>query len=233
MILETIPSYLYVQYRDEPVFRADTQKYYAIPQEGVASIAITGLGPPGTPVSDLQAFVNSYNVITQQYLNSVNTLNLPIYTKQIGYMLDWVASGLYGVIRPTLPVAVEFSPDGVYNTKEYNSIAYNQDVENVSNTFYPVTDDYFKRILTWNFYKGDGFQYTTSWLKRRIKRFLDGIDGVSPDIQETYDISVSYTAPVTITITIADTYPAQILQSAIAAGAVYLPFQYSYVVDLV
>lgn len=231
MLTEIIPSYLYWQYQDEPVGEVENG-IYAIAGVAIAGDAITGTYPTATPKSDLQAFVDSYNTLAQQFLNSVNLLGLPVYTGLEGLMLDWAAEGIYGIERPTLPVAVEFSPEGVYNTQEYNLRAYNEDYENVSDTFFPVTDDYYKRIITWNFYKGDGFQYNTTWLKRRVKRFIDGINGVSPDIQETYDISVTY-AGNEVTITVTDSYPAQILHAAIDAGVVFLPFQYTYVMDLI
>lgn len=231
MLTEIIPSYLYWQYQDEPV-NNEISGIYAIAGVAIAGEAIAGTYPAVNPKSDLQAFVDAYNELAQQMLNSMNLLGLPVYTGLSGNMLDWAAEGIYGIQRPTLPVAVAFSPEGVYNTEAYNVLPYNWDVENLSNQFYPVTDDYFKRIITWNFYKGDGFQYTTTWLKRRVKRFINGVNGVNPDIQDTYEISVTY-AGNTVTISVADSYPALILQAAIDAGVVYLPFQYTYVVDLI
>ena len=52
----------------------------------------------------------------------------------------------------------------------------------VSWSFDPaVTDDVFKRILTWHFYKGDGKNFSVRWLKRRIWRFLQGANGTDFD----------------------------------------------------
>ena len=206
MLTETIPSYLYVQYQDEPE---------------------TGVGS----VSDLQAFVNAYNSIAQGYLNSVNDLRLPIYTAQTGAMLDWVAFGIYGTQRPALSSGNTFSPLGVYNTVPYNTTAYSEDVKEGEIIVYNVTDDYFKRILTWNFYKGDGFQFTTQWLKRRIKRFLFGVDGINFPIEETYDVSVEYSSPNTINITIPDVEASPIFEAALAENIINVPFQYVFTVS--
>ena len=51
---------------------------------------------------NLQSFVSAYNTMTQEYLDWFNNINLPIYTVQSGTMLDWVATGLYGIPRPTI-----------------------------------------------------------------------------------------------------------------------------------
>jgi len=49
--------------------------------------------------------------------------------------------------------------------------------------------------MTWNLYKGDGKLFSTTWLKRRVMRFLLGVNGVDGaggnGVQETYDVSVS------------------------------------------
>ncbi|WBA60278.1 hypothetical protein [Citrobacter sp. 21OH12SH02A-Citro] len=55
-----------------------------------------------------------------------------------------------------------------------------------------VSDDLFKRIMTWNFYKGDGYYFTIPWLKRRIIRFLTGVDGVDVVNDQRWSISVLF-----------------------------------------
>ena len=177
---------------------------------------------------DLTAFFTAYNVLAQQYLDDTNNLNLPIYTQKTGALLDWVALGIYGISRPSLSTPAEFSTLGVYDTVPYDTTAYTEDVKTSPSSFYVVTDDYFKRIITWNFYKGDGFQYTTEWLKRRIKRFLYGLNGVNFRITNTYEISVTYTAPNTINIHIPNLDVSPIFESAIQGGVLNVPFQYIY-----
>ena len=142
---------------------------------------------------NLQAFVNSYNCITQQYVNTFNQINLPVYTGPLitGALLDWVADGIYGQTRPVLPSG-NTSNFGAYNTDAYDSISYNQQKIIGPSTFYATTDDIFKRILTWNLYKGDGRIFNVRWLKRRIMRFLNGVNGTDPGVNQTYQISVSF-----------------------------------------
>ena len=230
MLTQIIPSYLYIQYQDEPTAPPFDEGTLGIATVGIATEAVTGRSRDRYPVSDLQAFVNSYNAIAQGYLDSVNALNLPIYTLQTGSMLDWVALGLYGIQRPSLSVGTTYTPLGVYNTVVYNETAYSEDVKGGDITVYAVTDDYFKRIITWNFYSGDSFQFTIPWLKRRVKRFLDGIDGVDFPIDETYDISVSLIGVNAFEINVPDTEAARILEACVLQGIISLPFQYIFTV---
>lgn len=203
---------------------------YAIPAEGVATIAVAGRGPQTNPVSDLQAFINAYNSLAQGYLDDINALDLPIYTTKSGMMLDWVALGIYGVNRPSLSTGTAFTPLGVYDTVPFNETAYSEDIKGGEVTNYVVTDDYFKRILTWNFYKGDGFQFNAVWLKRRVKRFLYGFNGVDFPIEETYQVSVTFPSPGTIEIGVPDIEASPILNACIIQGVLNVPFQYNITV---
>jgi hypothetical protein len=178
---------------------------------------------------DLLAFFTAYNNISQDLLNQTNNLNLPIYTNLNAPLLDWVALSIYGVVRPSLSqIVTTGSANGVYDTQAYNVMGYSINSSTITNNFYIVTDDYFQRILTWNFYKGDGFQYNTRWLKRRIARFLYGVNGTDiPSVNDIYNVSVSYSDS-NITIHIPNTSIAPIFQSALLTGALNVPFQYNY-----
>jgi hypothetical protein len=203
MITQILPSYLYQQY----------QKV--------------------TSTDDLEAFFTAYNNTAQTYLDNTNSLNLPVYTEQIAPLLDWTALGIYGILRPSLPVTSEFTKEGAYDTFEYDTLPYNQNVSNEPSSFYTITDDFFKRIITWNFYRGDGYQYTTMWLKRRVARFLYGIDGTDiPDIADLYNVSVTYSAPNSITITVPDLGDiSAILSTGIQYGVLSVPYEYDYSVS--
>jgi hypothetical protein len=170
-LTSTLPSYLYKEYEDD---------------------------------DSLQAFVISYNALAQEFADWFNSINLPIYTQpQIyGLLLDWVAAGIYGLTRPVLssgrPKVV-----GPYNTVFYNQrgAAFNV-VEKVGALNVAVTsDDVFKRIITWHFYKGDGKYLSTRWLKRRVARFLFGASGTDYE-GNTYQISVSFGDDEELNITI-------------------------------
>ena len=105
---------------------------------------------------------------------------------------------------------------------------------------FTTTDDIFKRIITWFFFKGDGQVYSTTWLKRRVMRFLIGASGTTPNIDNTYPIGVVYNGSGAVTLTITLTVAAgillsvaQVFQAAAASGAISLPFQYDFTVNIV
>lgn len=173
----TIKSYLYQQYQDD---------------------------------LDLQAFVNAYNAYTQSYVDWYNQTALPIYapltTTDVstglsitslgltGALLDWVGAGLYGYPRPTIG-----TPAGaIYGTGTYGVSVYG--AGNVGSV--TLDDDYYRRVLTWKLYRGDGFYMSLNWLKRRIKRFLTGANGTVPSISTTAEISVTGAGPNGIIIVI-------------------------------
>lgn len=182
---------------------------------------------------DLQCLVDGQNAVTQAYMDWFNSINLPVYTGPmiVGPLLDWVAEGLYGIKRPSIALTSS-SGDGPYNTYTMNFLPFNSGSGNSSSTVFTVTDDIFKRIITWHFYKGDGRIFTTSWLKRRIMRFLGGVNGTDYGVDQTNQVSVVFTAKLTVTITISSgTIPvtyAPILRAAIISGVLPLPFQYVY-----
>ena len=183
---------------------------------------------------NLQGFIAAYNAYVQLYINWFNTIGLPVYTgEQIsGPLLDWVIEGIYGLGRPTLPAGTSESV-GPYNTFTFNTVPINSFQQAGPPVVYATTDDIYKRILTWHFFKGDGKAFTIPWLKRRIMRFLFGVGGTNYIIDQTYPVSVSFSgSQVNITITNADPVLGPILKTAILSGAVELPFQYSYSVTL-
>ena len=151
--------------------------------------------------SDLQAFVSSYNALAQQYIDTINALNLPIYTQQSGVLLDWVAQGLYGIARPYLSSGL-IQQLGPYNTVAFNVLAYNQSKAQSNVQVAITSDDTFKRIITWHFYKGDGKVFNVRWLKRRIMRFINGVNGTAPNVDDTSQVSVSFGVGNQVDITI-------------------------------
>lgn len=175
---------------------------------------------------NLHAFVNAYNVMAQWFVDWFNGINLAYYPGLRGDMLDWVAGGLYGVHRPSLsmPTIVEI---GGYNTAPYNSLAYDEASTVVTTTYCPVNDDVFCRMITWHVYKGDGYQYSTRWLKRRVHRYLNGDYGTPADDDVTFDVSVIHSGT-KVTIGVLNSYVAETLQYAIADGVLALPLQYQY-----
>lgn len=142
---------------------------------------------------DLQGFVMSFNAMAQQYVTWFNEIGLPIYTGDpiSGTLLDWVAQGLYGLTRPALSSG-QNRDLGPYNTYAYNVLPYNSKKLVGAQDIVATTDDVFKRCITWNFFKGDGRQFNVRWLKRRIMRFLNGVNGTNPNVPVTYQISITF-----------------------------------------
>ncbi len=150
---------------------------------------------------DLQAFVDAYNGMAQTMLDWFNQNNLADYTSLQGSLLDWVAEGLYGISRPTLTSGTT-QAIGTINSFAINSLAIN-DAENVgAQTYYLTSDDVFKRIITWAFWKGDGKTFNVRWLKRRIMRFLSGTNGGAGQTDNTYQVSVSFSGDNQVNVTI-------------------------------
>ena len=138
---------------------------------------------------DLQAWFAAYNTNTQQYRNWFANLNLPNYTGDISQrpgwssaLLDWVAGGLYGMVRPVFGTG-DLVTIGPYNTFAYDTLPYNELLTISKIQYAEASDDIFQRCITWHFFKGDGRYFTINWLKRRVLRFLTGTYG-SPQITD-------------------------------------------------
>ena len=142
---------------------------------------------------NLQAFIDAYNQLTQQYVDWFNQIALPIYTNpQIsGLLLDWVATGLYGQARPVFSVGTQSWTGSIGTFTPGARPPLAGVIVSSSSSYYQADDDIYKRVLTWNFYKGDGRTFSIPWLKRRIARFILGINGTAPNVDFTPGISVT------------------------------------------
>jgi hypothetical protein len=198
---------------------------------------------------DIQAFFAAYNAATQTYVDWFSSVNLPFYPALTGDLLDWVAEGLYGLPRMSLAQTTSGAL-GPLNTEELNTATLNSFTP-PSITYYTLTDDVFKRILTWNFYKGDGKRFNMMWLKRRIMRFLLGANGldVNPNdpsfvigTENTQAIGVQVASGV-LTVSINQPYISSLVQlapgiieifnAAFTGGVLELPLQYTYAGNVV
>ena len=183
---------------------------------------------------NVTAFFEAYTLYAQAYLTWFNELNLPIYTQApvSGSLLDWVAQGLYGIGRPGLPTSRGDPEQGPINSFTLNSLALNAYRPGLPETYTATSDDYFRRIITWAFWKGDGKVFSIGWLKRRINRFLTGANGTDALTPTTYEVSVVPTGFKTYTITLATTTSSQIFKAAVMAGIMELPFQITWTITL-
>lgn len=141
----------------------------------------------------LQAFIDSYNALAQSYLDWFNSTPLAIYTLATvsGSLLDWVGDNLYQVRRPaisnfqsfyfgaltTIPLATWPLVSSQYSSTGGSTL---------------VSDDIYKRVITWFNYKGDGMQATLTWLRRRVARFLYGTNGTDCDPSDYLKVSIKY-----------------------------------------
>ena len=152
---------------------------------------------------DIRAFVTAYNTMAQEIYSWMLNANLPVFAGgyNVGDQLQWIALGIYGV-KPPILVSGKSKVYGPYNAIRFNQLSFNgrkrvREAEQVV-----VSDDLFKRIMTWNFYKGDGFYFTIPWLKRRIMRFLTGVDGTDIVNDQHWIVSVVFSGgSMTITVT--------------------------------
>ncbi len=184
---------------------------------------------------DLQGFITAYNGMTQTYVDWFVNAGLPVYTQLSGALLDWIAAGLYGITRPTLGTPGT-GGTGPINTTLINSQVINGYKAGTAGTFYLVSDDVFKRIITWHTYKADGKVFSLPWLKRRAVRFLYGTNGTDVSVADTSGVSVTIsTYNVTINISSASNVSASILQAfhdAVEASVLELPPQFLFTVTL-
>lgn len=175
---------------------------------------------------DLQAFVASQNSITQGYLDWFNNTPLALYTSPniTGPLLDWTAQGIYDIRRPVLSTANAYFLAG-YNSAAYNTVPYDGNQLIQTGTSSVANDDIYKRVLTWNLYKGDGQVFTIGWLKNRISRFLNGPNGSDfPVLNDPPSITVSGTV---FTVSYFATSAFSALQLCYSNGALAFPFQYT------
>ena len=174
---------------------------------------------------NITAWFDAYNTYAQKYLDWFNNTPLAVYTRSeiSGALLDWVANGIYGCYR--IPIVFGNSRIvGPLNTYAPNYISLNQGKKLSDVTSFTMTDDIFKRVITWNFYKGDGVQISIPWLKKRIARFT-GLNFM--------DISVTVGAnkSVMVKVTGADSEILSYLQSIIQLSLVNLPIGYTFTVE--
>ena len=198
---------------------------------------------------DLPAIIAALNQLQQYYLDWFTSVGLAYYPGLSGDLLDWLAHGVYGVQRQNI-VLDTIASSGMLNTLALDTEPLNEFTEPVSITL-PVSDDVFKRIITWNFYKGDGFRFTMKWLKRRIMRFLVGVNGLDPNpsapgfkigTEDTSAVGVTVSND-TVTVTINGVLLSQktqlqplipyLFKAAFLGGMLQMPEQYHLAVDII
>lgn len=145
---------------------------------------------------DLQAFVAAYNQLVQGYIDWFNQTPLGLYTAASisGSLLDWLATGIYGITRPVIVTQPSTaSSSGGYNANPYNDFPYNGFLfASTGATSQIANDDIYKRVLTWVLYQGDGHQISIPWMKKRVARFIYGANGSDVSIDQIEFVSINY-----------------------------------------
>jgi hypothetical protein len=138
----------------------------------------------------VSATMKALNVEIQRIYDSLNLLTLPIYTNWTGEALDFIAQNLYGFSRPwvrsgTVTPYLSTVPDApVIDTLPPDAFK-----QGVSATVTLLNDDYFKRLLMWHLYRGDGDAFNIQWLKRRVMRFIQ--DDMFSHVNGIHQVSIS------------------------------------------
>lgn len=189
---------------------------------------------------DVRAFFTAYNMISQQFYDWMQNVNMPIFSGgyNAGDQLYWLVYGIYGVTPPSMVSSKKFTY-GPYSRIIFNDMPYNKYKVESENTQIVTSDDVFKRILTWNFYKGDGFTFSATWLKRRVRRFLEGANGTDITNDQQWGVSVAFDGAGGITIALhsanaayIDLSFANIFKSAFDNNLLHMPFWASVTVTV-
>ncbi len=204
MTIQTIiPQYLYQQYSDD---------------------------------DNLQAFVSSFNQIAQTYLDWFNQTPLAVYTNASisGPLLDYLATSIYGYARPSLNTPPVYGP---YRGGWGYSIMGEQPMGMIERTKAGgssslVSDDYYKRALTWHLYKGDGMQMSVLWMKKRVARFIYGQNGADVSLSTLENIGITFPSTGTLMITVPAGTPSTTFQTLILSGYLAVPFQVKFEVTV-
>lgn len=150
---------------------------------GLTSVLRSYLYQEYSDDDDLQGFVQAQNQCQQNYVDTFNALNLPIYTGPIvaSALLDWVGAGLYGMPRPSVGtgIPVQIGPLNTWGPAMLPAI--NEIIQVSQGNVVVTNDDFYRRILIWHFFKGDGKYFNSEWMKRRIWRFLYCSEGQNSD----------------------------------------------------
>lgn len=185
---------------------------------------------------NLQAFVTSFNQLAQSYLDWFNQTTFALYTSDAisGVLLDWLATSIYGYPRPSLNSPPVYGP---YFGGWGYSVMGAQVMGEISRTVkggssLQVTDDYYKRALTWHLYLGDGRQISLDWMKRRIMRFINGVNGSDITVDDLIGVSITFPAKSSLLITIPTSESATIFKTLLLSGYLAIPFQVNFEVTI-
>lgn len=234
-----------------------------IEPSSLAAILASYLYQQYTDDDDLQGFVVAYNSMAQVYQDWFNATPLGVYTSPgiSGSLLDWIGQGVYGIRRPVVGTLGSFTK-GALATLFFGQIAMAAEKTTQTGSASPVNDDIYKRVLTWWLYRGDGKQMSIDWIKRRISRFMYGVNGTdfpyppcspNPLFSVEYGVAEGFIGAIgtfpmaslamgaskplrgglsTFTITVPASPAGLALQLLVSGGFLALPFENNFIVEL-
>jgi len=186
--------------------------------------------------TNLQATRQAYNQEANGLFQWLQTVPIADYRNNpiSSTLLDFVAEGLYNMQRKVLVAATRSNIKGAFADVAMGDAAFaDGEYSEATATVITLNDDQFRRAITWNIYSGDGWIFSTPWLRRRIARFMFGTNG--NDVSQVGDqqyISIQWTALRTATIYItapsADTVIAGVLQTGLTSGYLQSPIGYLF-----
>lgn len=184
---------------------------------------------------NITAFFDAYNKIAQDYLTWLVEHPFALYTRSeiTGGFLNYCAYCLYGQFRYRISDVHLQGYTGALNDTDINRLAVDEVDIRKQYKGAAISDDNFKRILTWNFYKGDGLNFTIPWLKKRVMRFLTGENGKTKQFNNCEKISVTFQGR-HITITVKpgnwDEKLVSVLDNIINNGVLNIPVMFKFTV---
>ncbi|QHI95518.1 hypothetical protein GT348_03865 [Aristophania vespae] len=189
-----------------------------------------------TDDSNIVAFFDAFNQMATETLTWLAEHPFPLYIGSYltGGFLDYCAYCLYGQFRYKISYVQLQQYGGALNDQDINRIAIDEIIVQKNYLGTTINDDLFKRILTWNLYKGDGLSFTIPWLKRRIMRFLTGNEGQVWRFNSCQNVDVKVKGRiVAITITPGDWDSSliSVLDRIINNGILNIPPIYNYAIS--
>lgn len=181
---------------------------------------------------DIVAVFNSFNTEAQAIFLWLVSTCLGDYRQDpvSGPLLDWVAKAIYGMDRHILPSSATYSVIGelANNILAYDELAGGL-ISEQSSTAETLSDDLFRRSITWNSYLGDGLVFSTPWLRKRLIRYLYSKDGYDIDVHTYWDrVSIQWignrTANVKLSLDVSSV--SSTLIHGLATGYLKLPLGY-------
>ncbi|QCE32955.1 hypothetical protein FAI41_04725 [Acetobacteraceae bacterium] len=180
--------------------------------------------------SDIMALFESYNQIAQDYLKTFISHCPAIYIDDFWSAgeLTYLAWFLWGQRRWYSDYASSIDLEGAIDELAIDEVAAGGSVPTPRQKLL-INDDTFRRIMTWNLYRGDGPQFSIPWLKKRIKRWMIGVNGYAPLFGDANEVSVHVSEKiVNISVVTSDTTLLLSLQAALYSGALNVPVGFTF-----